>query len=127
METANGERYREKLEQEKNELEADLSKIGRINVSHPSDWELKPDNGADLAFRDEVADQMEEMEERGATEITLEKRLNNIKLALEKISSGKYGFCEVGGEPIEAERLEANPAARTCKTHLSHGADANLE
>jgi RNA polymerase-binding transcription factor DksA len=51
----------------------------------------------------------------------LEVRYNEIKSALKKIEEsapGAYGLCEVGGEQIEEDRLEANPAARTCKAHM---------
>ncbi len=49
----------------------------------------------------------------------LEIRYNEIKKALEKINSGKgYGLCEVCNEPIDPARLEANPAATTCKKHM---------
>lgn len=113
------EYFRKKLEQEQQAVEADLNKIGRVNVGHPNDWEVKPAETAEIEFRDEVADQMEEMEERGATEVTLEQRLNNVKQALQKITAGTYGVCELGGEAIEPERLEANPAARTCKIHMA--------
>jgi RNA polymerase-binding transcription factor DksA len=44
---------------------------------------------------------------------------SDIKRALENIEQGTYGICEVGGEEIEEDRLEANPSARTCKAHLS--------
>ena len=39
--------------------------------------------------------------------------------ALERIEKGTYGICEVGNEEIEEDRLNANPAARTCKAHLN--------
>ncbi|MBI0379673.1 TraR/DksA C4-type zinc finger protein [Streptomyces albiflaviniger] len=34
--------------------------------------------------------------------------------ALERLDHGAYGRCEVCGEPIPAERLEARPTATTC-------------
>ncbi|MGW5698185.1 TraR/DksA family transcriptional regulator, partial [Streptomyces asiaticus] len=34
--------------------------------------------------------------------------------ALERLDHGDYGRCEVCGEPIPAERLEARPTATTC-------------
>jgi RNA polymerase-binding transcription factor DksA len=46
---------------------------------------------------------------------TLEKRLADVENALNKIDGGSYGICEVCGNKIEEDRLEANPAARTCK------------
>jgi RNA polymerase-binding transcription factor DksA len=46
--------------------------------------------------------------------------LNDVKGALTKIAEGKFGMCETGGDhPIEADRLAANPAARTCKEHMN--------
>ena len=49
----------------------------------------------------------------------LETRYNEVLMALTRIDSGTYGVCDEGGEPIEMERLNADPAARTCLTHLS--------
>lgn len=38
--------------------------------------------------------------------------LAEIRTALKKIKDGTYGICEESGEPIEQERLVANPLAR---------------
>lgn len=38
--------------------------------------------------------------------------LANIDAALTRIQHGNYGFCEVTGEPISVERLEAFPTTR---------------
>lgn len=67
---------------------------------------------------DEVADKIEEREEERAENTALTARRSNIARALEKIKSGTYGVCEISGETIEEDRLEANPAARTCKAHM---------
>ena len=48
----------------------------------------------------------------------LEARYDAVLSALARIEEKKYGKCEVCGEAIEAARLEANPAATTCTTHL---------
>lgn len=108
---------KDKLEAEKEELEASLQKIGRINPQSQNDWEVRPAGEGEPETRDDVADQLEAMTERQETERTLEYRLNSVKLALRKMEAGEYGRCEIGGEPIESERLEANPASRTCKAH----------
>ena len=52
----------------------------------------------------------------------IETRYNEVKHALDKIEGypEKYGMCEVSNQPIEHDRLEANPAARTCKKHLEN-------
>ncbi len=42
---------------------------------------------------------------------TLERRLQNVKRALQKIKEGTYGVCEDTGEPIPRGRLEAVPEA----------------
>ena len=47
----------------------------------------------------------------------VEAELADIEYALQRISDGTYGTCEVCGQPIAEERLEAVPAARMCLTH----------
>lgn len=115
--TANIENYQQKLSTEKVELEAELAKIGyKLNGGQ---WAPKPiEDETDIEFHDEQADEMEDLEEREAMGATLTERLASVNLALAKIADGTYGRCEVGGEEIEADRLAANPAARTCKHHL---------
>lgn len=41
----------------------------------------------------------------------LTKHLKNIESALQRISEGEYGYCEVSGEPIGLKRLLARPTA----------------
>ena len=43
----------------------------------------------------------------------LEVDLAEIEAALQRLDEGRYGVDEVTGEPIDPERLEALPAART--------------
>ncbi len=107
-----------KLETEKRQLIEDLSAIGVANPDKPNDWNAVPSTSGEVDYRDEVAEKIEELEERKATEVSLEKRLQEINEALAKIADGTYGICEVGGEEIEPERLKANPAAKTCLKHL---------
>ena len=59
------------------------------------------------------------MHENNATMNELEARLHNVQLALKKIEDGTYGTCENGGGDIALDRLNANPAARTCITHAA--------
>jgi DnaK suppressor protein len=70
--------------------------------------------------KDELADKIEDLEESQGENKILIARRNAIAIALDKIEEGKYGVCEIGGEPIEEERLEADPAARTCVAHKAH-------
>ena len=46
-----------------------------------------------------------------------EQLLVEIDAALQRIEDGAYGICEVDGTPIEFERLQALPWART---HVKH-------
>ena len=39
------------------------------------------------------------------------KLISKIDAALRRIETGEYGFCEVSGEPIALQRLEARPIA----------------
>lgn len=45
------------------------------------------------------------------------RRLVEVDAALARLDAGTYGLCEVGGEPIDAARLEARPTATTCVRH----------
>ena len=119
----NTEHLKEKLEKELAEVDSELKNIGRRNPDVPSngvtDWEAKPaDFDTDTADESELGDRLEEYEENTAVLKNLEIRYNEIKVALHKIEDGKYGVCEVCGKEIEADRLEANPAAKTCKEHM---------
>lgn len=115
------EYFKEKLLEEKARLEKDLSTIGRINPDNPNDWEAVPPNddfNDRSADQNKLADNIEEYESRTATLKEIEDQLEEVKQALKRIDDGKYGICEISGEPIEKDRLEANPAARTCKAHI---------
>ncbi|MBX2866487.1 TraR/DksA C4-type zinc finger protein [Candidatus Kaiserbacteria bacterium] len=111
--------YKTRLEEELKELTAELKTIG---VHDPENTENWIESGADLndpsADPLDVADRTEEYGERRATVAVLETRYNNITRALEKIEKGTYGICEISGEEISPERLDANPAARTCTAHM---------
>jgi RNA polymerase-binding transcription factor DksA len=112
--------FKTKLEEEKSELEAELEKVGRKNPDNPSDWEAKP-SVPDVSQADEnvVADAISDFEDASAIVSTLEARYKDVKSGLDKIKHGVYGTCQICKKEIEADRLEANPAARTCKEHMN--------
>ena len=111
--------FKEKLEEEKKILFKELAGLG-IENPEDHDWGALsvPAKGADRADANIAADYDESFGERSATLGELEIRFNNIKDAIKKIEEGNYGICEVSGEPIEEDRLEANPAAKTCMKHI---------
>lgn len=115
----NIDHYKEKLEKELKLVETELQSVGRINPSHDSDWEATAtDTEIQHADQNEVADQIEELEENTGIVKQLETRFHEIKSALAKIEDGTYGVCVVCKEQIEDERLKANPAADTCIKHI---------
>ena len=78
------------------------------------DWIATPEaDSRGNADENVGADVTEDWNERRAVLEQLEIRYRNITRALKKIEGGMFGTCEISGEPIEPERLEANPAART--------------
>jgi RNA polymerase-binding transcription factor DksA len=73
----------------------------------------------DRADEDEVAEGIDEYENNSAILKQLETRLNEVSIALDQIEKGTYGTCKICGAEIETERLNANPAAQTCKLHMN--------
>jgi len=69
-------------------------------------------------WKNEVADEIEEYESRAAVSVVLENRLKEVRDAHIRIENNKYGICDISGQNIEEDRLEANPAARTCKKYM---------
>lgn len=121
MNTKDLEFFRKKLEQEKNVLETELKGIGHKDSKIAGGWETGPSKiDSDSADENEVADKLENFEENVAVLGQLETQLTQVMEALNKIKKGSYGICEIGGEPIERERLLANPSAQTCIKHLTN-------
>ncbi len=116
----NLEQYKNLLLAEKANLEKELATVGRKNPDNPADWEAtEPAEGIDRADEDEVAEGIDEYENNSAILKQLETRLLEVNTALEQIEKGAYGTCVVCGAEIETDRLDANPAAQTCKLHIN--------
>lgn len=115
--------YKKELEQLKVIITTDLESIA-VHRQDIDDWEIVTEPVEhDMADPNDHADIAEDSEERLATFHELIQRYQNIVRALKKIDEGTYGVCEISGEPIETERLTANPAARTCIKHRDNEAD----
>jgi RNA polymerase-binding transcription factor DksA len=118
--TEQKQEFKVRLEKERDLLQQELSTLGTQNPSNKNDWEVKKPEGEEFgADRNDNADIVEAMQENNAALNELEGRLNLVLEALAKFDAGTYGVCEVSGEPIEIERLNANPAARTCMQHMN--------
>lgn len=111
--------FKKKLLEEKIRIEHDLGEVGRINPDNKNDWEPTAANlNIDPAEEEERAEEITDFEDRSAIEFELEKRVNELTAALERIEKDTYGICSICGGPIEEERLEANYSADTCKAHM---------
>lgn len=106
-------KIKEKLEKEKASIESSLTSFATKDKKLPGDWDTRfPEfNSGNL---EESADEVEEYENLLPIEFSLENRLKDINLALEKIKKEAYGKCEKCGKEISWERLEAYPGARMC-------------
>jgi RNA polymerase-binding transcription factor DksA len=76
----------------------------------------------DTAGRDvkDAADDADERVLTGLDHVQLQRdqeELRDIEDARERLRHGRYGLCEVCGQPIPFERLRANPTAKFCLVH----------
>ena len=110
-----------RLEKEAELLQKELSGLGSQNPNNPADWVPKKPDGEEFGpDRNDNADIIEAEQENNAALNELEGRLNLVNAALARFEAGTYGTCEVSDEPIEYERLNANPAATTCMQHMNN-------
>ncbi len=110
---------RTKLEEEKVILINELKEIGMIVDAKTGDWEAVPEKQLPTSDENDLADKFESYEERSDMLKTLKIRYNEIISALQKMDTKGFGICEVCGVHIEADRMGANPAAKTCKAHMN--------
>ncbi len=103
------EELKNKLTEEKKELEGELNKIA--NKAN-GDYEAKFDDFG--RTEDDNAEEVESYANKVGVTETLEKKLEAIEIALNKMEQGTYGICENCQEEIPLERLKAYPAAKNC-------------
>lgn len=117
--THNTEHYKKLLEKELKNLEKDLSGLGRVNPANAQDWQaVPPEASANIAEKEELAEQTEAYESNTAVLKELEIKYNEVREALLRVEKSTYGKCQICQKDIEDARLEANPAAKTCKEHM---------
>jgi DnaK suppressor protein len=108
---------KEDLLKKKEGLEKELSVFAQ-KVSKDN-WETKyPKMNSEDEDR---ADEVEEYENLLPIERSLEEKLKEVNIALEKIEKGTYGKCDNCGEEgcecdISEERLKVLPEAKTCNS-----------
>jgi RNA polymerase-binding transcription factor DksA len=85
-------------------LRRDFDGVVAASADSNADDEHDPE-GATIAY---------ERSQLGALIQQAERHLVDVRDALERLASGRYGVCERCGAAIPVERLEARPVARTC-------------
>ena len=103
---------------EKVQLESELSGLGR--KVDGNDWAAVPEaqEGNESDYFDQ-ADLVEEFESKVGRLNAIETRYQEVLRALARIKDGTYGMCLKSGVAIEDDRLQANPAAETCKAMMN--------
>lgn len=104
--------FRRRLEEMRQSLQSEMDSLGEevANINQQEGYGVKNHPAED-------ATELFTRERSLAIESQLQRELQQIDHALELIQAGTYGICEVGGEPIPVERLEARPLATLCIQH----------
>ena len=106
------------LEKEKMTIEEELKKFAKKDEKLKGDWDTRfpkwDGSETGSAALEKAADEVEEYSTLLPIEYSLELRLKNINLALEKIEKSIYGNCEKCGKEIDEKRLKISPEARFC-------------
>lgn len=100
---------RQRLQAERERLAQEL---GDLAVPTALSGEFK--DGSPFGKGEEGAAEVSEFEKRLALRRRLQDVLGDIERALGKLEKGTYGLCDLCGQPIGAERLEALPQATVC-------------
>ena len=91
-------------------LRAELESLAATNEASSEVVELDQTRVGRLSRMDAMQVQAMSQESSRRREITL----RNITLALARIDTGDYGYCQSCDEPINPKRLEFDPSALLC-------------
>lgn len=108
---------KDKLEKEKTATEEQLKTFADKDPNLKGDWDSKfPKFNGEFggAALESAADEVEEYGSRLSVEHSLELKLRDINISLERIKEGEYGKCENCKKNIDEKRFMANPSARLC-------------
>jgi len=107
------------LLKQKEQLTKDLASMSRDDVHENDDRSAAFPEYGDKA--DENAQEISDYSTTVATQVVLEKSLEDVEKALKRIDKGEYGICKYCHNPINSKRLLARPTASSCiscKTEL---------
>jgi len=100
---------RTRLENERARL---LQELEQLQASAPTSDERR--EGSPFGKREEEATETLELEKRLAMERRIKEEMVGVEHALSKFENNTYGFCDVCGQAIDPDRLEALPQASLC-------------
>ena len=107
------EKLKKDLEVEKASLKKELESFAKEDKNMKGNWNAKYPS-KERGNQEEEADESQEYENLLSLEQSLELKLKDVSLALEKVEKRSYGKCEKCGRGIEEKRLLAYPEARLC-------------
>jgi DnaK suppressor protein len=109
----NNELDKEFVEKQRERLEELRAELTRMVEGLEEDQQDRAESEGDMTENDsgDMSQSLFTREMDATIEQTLEKRLESVDRALQKIEEGTYGICDDTGEPIPRGRLEAIPEA----------------
>lgn len=112
--------YKKRLTDEQKTLKQKLDSLGVHTQEDSTKWNASLPPTDYESEEGDVAMKIEEYTEREALTLELQARYKEVVDALERIRLNTYGKCTVSEKPhpIEKERLDADPSARTCVEHM---------
>jgi DnaK suppressor protein len=110
---ANNELDKEFVEKQGERLEELRAELTRMVEGLEEDQQDRAESEGDMTENDsgDMSQSLFTREMDATVEQTMEKRLESVDRALQKIEEGTYGICDDTGEPIPRGRLEAMPEA----------------
>jgi RNA polymerase-binding protein DksA len=106
------ERFRKRLEEEKERLEDAVEDYER-DLEEARLTESSSDRSPDPGNAEASSMKLEYAKELSLEQNTLDL-LSKVNHALERVEAGSYGICEVCGNAIPVERLEVLPYSTLC-------------
>ncbi len=110
---ANNELNQEFIEQQRQRLQEMKAELERMVRGLEEDQQFRAEEEEDFTQHDsgDMSQSLFTREMDATVEQTMEKRLESVERALQKVEEGTYGICDDTGEPIPRGRLDAVPEA----------------
>ena len=114
------------LLKERDLLTKELETIAAPDPNVEGDWDVKHEewgedqitSSEELETGESVNESDEDMKNKALSD-RLELRLKEVDDALKRMEGDTFGICETCKQPIDVERLKANPAANTDIEHAN--------